>query len=272
MQGRARDGIDLEHAIQVATGRSRRRRCTRRTDVGGDAADDRGAAAVGDRGDALGRAPLQQALDIGLRRAGGRRSPEGGSNDRESRARRRSRTCRARATRARGRRPRRCRPARLAQRCAAAGSSTASSGTGSSTSPERDAPERGTQMGGEPAAASRTSAGVGCWSSKPQPQCLRRRMFTEPSLRSLACSWNGGPIATYIGTATPAAAGDGERAAADPRARAVAAGAGEGAIGARSTTSPRASTRRPPTPRSTRCANGDRRATTAWRRDWSTTR
>ena len=62
------------------------------------------------------------------------------------------------------------------------------------------------------------------------------------------------------------------RAAADPRARAVAAGAGEGAAGATSTTSPRPSTRRPPTRRSTRCANGDRPATTASRRDCSTTR
>ena len=41
------------------------RRC-RGADGGRDAADDAGAAAVGDRGDALGGAPLEQALDIGL--------------------------------------------------------------------------------------------------------------------------------------------------------------------------------------------------------------
>ncbi len=59
----ARDGVDLEHAVEraqvdcdgsVERGRDRRR----------DATDDRSAATEGDRRDALTGAPLQQTLNV----------------------------------------------------------------------------------------------------------------------------------------------------------------------------------------------------------------
>ncbi len=61
----ARDRVDLEHTIERAQVERDRARITGRH-VGRHTADDRCAAAVGDRGDALGRAPLEQLLDVAL--------------------------------------------------------------------------------------------------------------------------------------------------------------------------------------------------------------
>ena len=62
---RARDGVDLEHAVERAQV-DRDRAVVGVGHVGRHAADDRRAAAEGDRRDALAAAPLEQPLDVGL--------------------------------------------------------------------------------------------------------------------------------------------------------------------------------------------------------------
>jgi hypothetical protein len=63
--GRARDRVDLEHAVERAQV-DRDRAVVRRADIRGDSADDGGASTERDRGDALGDAPLEHALQIAL--------------------------------------------------------------------------------------------------------------------------------------------------------------------------------------------------------------
>src|SRR5690348_11723254 len=62
---RARDLVELEQPVQRAEV-DRDGPLARRRDARRDPADDRRAAAVGDRGDALIRTPLQKPLDLAL--------------------------------------------------------------------------------------------------------------------------------------------------------------------------------------------------------------
>ena len=166
-------------------GRSRPRRCRRRATSRGDAADDRGAAAERDRGDALGRAPLEQRA---RRRASSRgRSDEvGGMLEAPAKAAHdvrvglAERVRRARVRVGRRRSPPATRGALDARRRAARPLER----HGLLDLAERDAQVRRRA----PAAAARICAGVGCWSSKPQPQCLRRRSLTaRESMRQPEC-------------------------------------------------------------------------------------
>ncbi len=145
--------------------------------------DDGRAAAVGDRGDVRGRAPLQQPLDVLLR---ARASDEVGrvlEARRGNRARCPGRTCRARARRARAARRSRSRRARTGSRRGARASRTSSSATGCSGSPS-SIPRRSESAGTE----ARACSALGCWSSLPHPQCLRRPLLTAASLCSGAVS------------------------------------------------------------------------------------
>ncbi len=64
-QGRARDGVDLEHAVEGSEV-DRDGAVVGVGDLRSHTAHHRCAAAVGDCGETLGRAPLQQPFDIGL--------------------------------------------------------------------------------------------------------------------------------------------------------------------------------------------------------------
>ena len=243
MQRRAGDLVDLEHAVERAQV-DRDRAVVAGPHVRAHAADDGRAAAEGDRGHALARAPLQQPARPRSRRAGGRRSPVGARSARESRAPRPRRTCRARGRRARGRRSsdlgerRRDRDARRGR------ASAPRAPPARSTSLERDP-----QVPGEVGRPWRAScAGVGCWSSKPQPQCLRRRALTaRESMRSplLRMLTGAAAVSLAFGCSVRPARAHQPRTR-DPRPRAVGAGA-DRAAGARTPSSP--------PPRSTQAAD-----------------
>ena len=118
---RARHGVDLEHAIERRRSIETAPLYTEPTSRA-DAADDRGASAERDRGDALARSTTRARAPPRSHRAGARRSRGGARSARESRSPHPSRTCPARATRARGRRSRRSPTGERAQRRAAGGS------------------------------------------------------------------------------------------------------------------------------------------------------
>ncbi len=138
---RARDRVDLEHAVERAQV-DRDRAVVRRPDVRRDAADDRRAAAERDRGDALGGAPLEHALQIDAPRAGARRSR--GMLEAAAKAAHDVGVGLAErvATRARARRPRRSVAARTARPRAAGQLDAPPARPARSTSPSNATPMR----------------------------------------------------------------------------------------------------------------------------------
>ena len=139
----------------------------------------RGSAPVGDRGDVLGRAPLEQALDVRLVarvRDEVRRALEAAAEAAHdvqiglAEGVRGARVIVGRADVAR---------ARPGSRRAAPRAARRSSATGCSGSPSA-MPSRSASAG----TAARACSALGCWSSRPHPQCLRRALFTRASLCS----------------------------------------------------------------------------------------
>ncbi len=171
------DLVDLEQAIQGAQV-DRDGAVVAGADIGRDAADDRGAAAEGDRGDAGARAPLEQPLEVLLVArlgddVGGvlELAAEAADDVAVGLAERVDGAVVGVAGADRGERVR-----GLDTRRRAAGA--ASRRTGCSTLAELDAEPLASSAG----AAARACSGVGCWSSWPQPQCLRLRVLTGASL------------------------------------------------------------------------------------------
>ena len=182
-------------------------------DVGRDAPDDRRPAAVGDRGDVLGRAPLQHPLHAPALSAGARRSRAGARTGRGSRARRRRRTCRARARRARRPRRRRSRRAAAGSRRGAARAAGPASATGCSGSPS-SMPSRSESAGAEARACS--SARLLVLAAPPPVLAPAAAHGRESMLRS--CERDGRAE---------------QPGARDPRARTVGDGADHRALAAR---------------------------------------
>ncbi len=136
--------------------------------------------------------------------------------------------------RARAARRSRSRPASDGIATRGAASRTSPSATGCSGSPS-SMPRRSESAGTE----ARACSALGCWSSRPHPQCLRRPLLTAASLCSRSCR------ARRLSQSS--------HGARDPRARAVGDGADHGALAARAATSPRPRRPRPRTRRSAGC-------------------
>ena len=174
---RPRDVIHLEHAVE-ATQVDRHRPGVGVADSRLDAPDHAGPAPVGNRRQALVRAPGEHRLDLALvARIGDqiRRARRSGPGSLE---RRRGRPCRARARRARagrsgtgGRGTAAARPAAAAARSPRA-----------APAPRPRWP-RSRAARGPPAQPPRAARGVSAWSSNPQPQCFRRRVAVSTSER-----------------------------------------------------------------------------------------